>query len=158
MWLRGSRELGYTPCDQNDDGCVPYDDDRLSLFGDDRDDAQMLPGQHDLDTVLQQADDATWILSSAFMILTMQSGFSMRKCVHYKICCESSNGLSQSVSQSVSQSERRRTFSLNKQHLSLSFVWVFIVCFSLLVVVYFFLPLTAARPQSKKGTCPLSTA
>lgn len=82
MWLRGSRELGYTPCDQNDDGCVPYDDDRLSLFGDDRDDAQMLPGQHDLDTVLQQADDATWILSSAFMILTMQSGFSMRKCVH----------------------------------------------------------------------------
>ena len=72
--LRAARHLlAYHP---NASGRDMYDDDRLKGFGDD---AQSLVDEHDLDTVLMQADDATWILSSAFMILTMQSGFTMRK-------------------------------------------------------------------------------
>ena len=70
--LRAARHLlAYHP---NASGRDMYDDDRLKGFGDD---AQSLVDEHDLDTVLMQADDATWILSSAFMILTMQSGFTM---------------------------------------------------------------------------------
>jgi hypothetical protein len=34
----------------------------------------------DLNRIIRQSDDAPWILSAAFMILTMQSGFAMRKC------------------------------------------------------------------------------
>ena len=61
------------------------------LNGDDNDDAfenELLTGFDDkilhdqkyLQKVIRQSDDAPWILSSAFMILTMQSGFAMRKC------------------------------------------------------------------------------
>ena len=63
-------------------GQVTYDDiyieDILKGFDDDD-----MEHQDYLPRIIRQSDDAPWILSSAFMILTMQTGFAMRKyCVN----------------------------------------------------------------------------
>ena len=79
MLLR-SRELwesrNLTNCDDDRYNA----DDMLDMLSGFDDDLLFEQPCKDLNRIIRQSDDAPWILSAAFMILTMQSGFAMRKC------------------------------------------------------------------------------